>query len=92
MFPPSSRTSLVGSIGVLYSSFGFTELMGKAGIERRVHTAGKSKAILDPFQPTKSEDIKIMTQTLEDIHTQFKSHVKASRGNRIGPGLKTDSN
>jgi signal peptide peptidase SppA len=52
-----NSSSIVGSIGVIYSSFGFTELIKKVGIERRVHTAGKNKSTLDPFLEEKNEDI-----------------------------------
>ncbi|HTM77120.1 MAG TPA: S49 family peptidase, partial [Devosia sp.] len=49
-------SSIVGSIGVIMAGFGFVEAIGKLGIERRVHTAGRNKSTLDPFQPEKSED------------------------------------
>ena len=45
----ANSSSIIGSIGVIYSSFGFTELIKKIGVERRVHTAGKNKSTLDPF-------------------------------------------
>ena len=50
-------SSIVGSIGVVFAGFGFTGLIEKIGVERRVHTAGKSKAMLDPFRPEKEEDV-----------------------------------
>src|SRR3546814_21029693 len=50
-------TSIVGSIGVITSGFGFAELMEKAGIEQRVYTAGERKAILDPFRPENPDDV-----------------------------------
>ena len=50
-------SSIVGSIGVVSASFGFPELMKKIGVERRVHTAGQNKAVLDPFKPEKKEDV-----------------------------------
>ena len=53
----SNSSSIIGSIGVIYSSFGFTELIKKIGVERRVHTAGKNKSTLDPFLDEKKEDI-----------------------------------
>ena len=53
----ANSSSIIGSIGVIYSSFGFTELIKKVGVERRVHTAGKNKSSLDPFQEEKTEDI-----------------------------------
>ena len=53
----ANSSSIIGSIGVIYSSFGFTELIKKIGVERRVHTAGKNKSTLDPFLEEKKEDI-----------------------------------
>ena len=53
----SNSSSIIGSIGVIYSSFGFTELIKKVGVERRVHTAGKNKSTLDPFIDEKEEDV-----------------------------------
>ena len=53
----ANSSSIIGSIGVIYSSFGFTELIKKIGVERRVHTAGKNKSTLDPFLDEKKEDI-----------------------------------
>ena len=53
----ANSSSIIGSIGVIYSSFGFTELIKKIGVERRVHTAGKNKSTLDPFMEEKNEDI-----------------------------------
>src|SRR5690606_16706874 len=50
-------SSIVGSIGVVSASFGFTELIKKLGVERRVHTAGQNKAVLDPFKPERKEDV-----------------------------------
>ena len=52
-------SSIVGSIGVVSASFGFTDLMKKVGVERRVYTAGKNKAVLDPFQPEKERGRRI---------------------------------
>ena len=52
----ANSSSIIGSIGVIYSSFGFTELIKKIGVERRVHTAGKNKSTLDPFLEEKNED------------------------------------
>ena len=56
----ANSSSIIGSIGVIYSSFGFTELIKKIGVERRVHTAGKNKSTLDPFLEEKNEDIEIL--------------------------------
>ncbi len=78
-----SQGSIVGSIGVLMSSFGFTGLMDKLGIERRLMTAGENKAMLDPFQPQNPRH-RALTQTmLDDIHQQFITAVKEGRGKRL---------
>lgn len=76
--------SIVGSIGVVSAGFGFTELIAKAGVERRVHTAGDSKAMLDPFRPEDPKDIERLTAIQEDVHDQFKDWVRARRGARMG--------
>lgn len=76
-------TSIIGSIGVVYSGFGFPELLAKHGVERRVHTAGKSKSMLDPFKPEKAEDIKKLKAWQEQIHGVFIDHVKSARGVRL---------
>ena len=49
----ANQSSIIGSIGVIYSSFGFTELISKIGVQRRVYTAGKNKSTLDPFMEEK---------------------------------------
>ena len=77
------KASIVGSIGVLMDGFGFTGLMDKLGVERRLMTAGENKGFLDPFSP-QSEKQKEFTQTLLDqIHQQFIDVVKAGRGPRL---------
>ena len=67
----ANSSSIIGSIGVIYSSFGFTELIKKIGVERRVHTAGKNKSSLDPFQEEKSEDIERLKNIQLDLHKDF---------------------
>jgi signal peptide peptidase SppA len=76
-------SSIVGSIGVIFSSFGFPELMKKYGVERRVHTAGTSKSLADPFLPEKPEDVARLKALQEPIHQAFIAHVKARRGARL---------
>ena len=76
-------SSLVGSIGVIFASFGFPELMARQGIERRVVTAGRSKTLADPFLPQKPEDIKRLKALQGPIHEAFIAHVKARRGARL---------
>ncbi|MDJ0826385.1 MAG: S49 family peptidase [Rhodobacter sp.] len=78
-------SSIVGSIGVIYASFGFHDLIGRYGVERRVHTAGKSKSMLDPFRPEKPEDVEKLKVWQGQIHDTFIAHVKARRGDRLAP-------
>jgi protease-4 len=78
-----NQASIVGSIGVLMSSFGFTGLMDKLGVERRLLTAGENKGFLDPFS-TQSQKQKEFTQSLlAEIHQQFISVVRKGRGSRL---------
>ncbi|MBY4893792.1 multidrug transporter [Jannaschia sp. EhC01] len=76
-------SSIVGSIGVVSAGFGFVEALGKLGVERRVHTAGENKSILDPFSPEKAEDIERLKALQTDIHASFIEHVKTHRGTRL---------
>ena len=76
-------SSLLGSIGVIFASFGFPELMARQGIERRVVTAGRSKSFADPFLPQKPEDVERMRAIQTPIHAAFIAHVKARRGARL---------
>ncbi|MEM6727727.1 MAG: S49 family peptidase [Pseudomonadota bacterium] len=75
--------SVIGSIGVISAGFGFTEAIGKLGVERRVHTAGTSKSMRDPFKPEKSEDVERLKVLLEDIHGTFIDHVKTRRAAKL---------
>ncbi|GAB4164869.1 MAG: S49 family peptidase [Rickettsiaceae bacterium] len=79
----ASKSSLVGSIGVISSGFGFHEAIGRVGIERRVYTQGKTKSVLDPFQPEKESDIKIIKKIQKEIHEHFINSVKARRGGKL---------
>lgn len=76
-------SSIVGSIGVVAATFGFTEAIQKLGIERRVYTAGKNKVTLDPFQPEKKEDIDRLKAMQLEIHELFINLVKDSRGHKL---------
>ena len=78
--------SILGSIGVVSAGFGFTEAIGKLGVERRVHTAGKSKSLLDPFQPEKPEDLERLHRIQEGIHSRFIDWVKSRRGSKLPEG------
>ena len=75
--------SIVGSIGVVFAGFGFPEMLAKIGIERRIHTAGEKKAILDPFKNEDQDDVEILRELQADIHEQFKAHVRDWRGDRL---------
>lgn len=75
--------SIVGSIGVIFASFGFPEFLARQGIERRVITAGKSKSLADPFLPQKPEDVERLKALQAPIHAAFIDHVKARRGARL---------
>jgi len=79
----ANSSSIVGSIGVIYSSFGFTELIKKIGVERRVHTAGKNKSTLDPFLDEKKEDIERLKNIQLDLHKDFIDLVEKSRGTKL---------
>lgn len=84
-------SSIIGSIGVISSSFGFTEAIKKLGVERRVYTAGENKSTLDPFQPAKKEDIERIKTLQLEIHKVFIDIVKERRGDKLAdePNLFT---
>lgn len=77
------RSSIIGSIGVIAASFGFDGFMKQHGVERRVHTAGQSKSMWDPFLPEKPEDVERLKALQSDIHAAFIDHVKARREGRL---------
>ena len=76
-------SSIVGSIGVVSSGFGFQDLIRKIGVERRVHTAGQNKSILDPFQPEKKDDVERLKALQLQIHAIFIDMVKERRGAKL---------
>ena len=76
-------TSIVGSIGVVSGSFGFTDLIKKIGVERRVHTAGKNKVTNDPFQPEKPEDVERLKVLMEEMHGTFIEMVRERRAGKL---------
>ena len=76
-------SSITGSIGVISAGFGLNEAIGKIGIERRVHTAGKSKSMMDPFKKEVPADVKRLKGWLNDIHETFIGYVKDRRGGRL---------
>ena len=77
------QSSIVGSIGVISAGFGAQDFLARHGLERRVHTAGKSKSMLDPFRPEKEEDVARLKSMLEQIHETFIDHVKTRRGDKL---------
>jgi len=78
-----NKASIVGSIGVLMDGFGFTGLMDKLGVERRLMTAGENKGFLDPFSPQTEAQRKHAQSMLNHIHSQFIEVVKKGRGDRL---------
>jgi len=79
----ASSVSVIGSIGVVSAGFGFPELLEKIGVERRLYTSGKSKAMLDPFSAEKAEDVAYLKSLQSDIHNAFIAHVTHRRGTRL---------
>jgi len=77
------KASIVGSIGVLMDGFGFTGLMEKLGVERRLMTAGENKGFLDPFSPQTEKHRLFAQSMLDQVHKQFIDAVKAGRGKRL---------
>ena len=79
----ASNSSIVGSIGVRMDGFGVVDAMEKLGIESRTLTAGKNKALLDPFTPADEDAMKHLQAMIDDIHQQFIDAVKKGRGDRL---------
>ena len=79
----ANQSSIVGSIGVIYSSFGFKDLIQKIGVQRRVYTAGKNKSTLDPFLDEKKEDIERLKNIQLDLHKDFIDVVEKSRSIKL---------
>lgn len=79
----AETASIVGSIGVIYAGFGLTGAMEKVGVERRMFTAGESKARLDPFQPLKAEDAEWLQKLQTKIHEDFINRVKVARSDKL---------
>jgi signal peptide peptidase SppA len=75
--------SIVGSIGVVSAGFGFDRLIERFGIERRVHTAGDNKAMLDPFQPEDPKDVERLKSLQRSIHEVFEALVRSRRGAKL---------
>jgi signal peptide peptidase SppA len=77
------EASILGSIGVISGGFGFSELIKKIGVERRIYTAGENKSFLDPFSEARDEDIETLKKLQLEIHEVFKSWVKSRRGDKF---------
>lgn len=77
------RNSVLGSIGVISASFGFQDLIARHGIERRVHTSGTDKSMLDPFRPERPEDVARLESLQAVIHGNFIAQVRDRRGARL---------
>ena len=81
----ADTSSILGSIGVISASFGAADFLARHGLERRVHTAGKSKSQLDPFKPENPEDVTRLKVLLENMHGNFIAQVQSRRGDRLDP-------
>jgi protease-4 len=86
-----AKASIVGSIGVLMNGFGFTGLMEKLGVERRLITAGENKGMLDPFSPVDGKDVAHAKQLIAEVHQQFIAVVREGRGKRLKESADTFS-
>ena len=75
--------SIVGSIGVISAGFGFQDLIARIGVERRIHTAGERKSMLDPFRSEKPQDVERLERLHAEIHDGFKNWVRQRRAGRL---------
>lgn len=82
----ADANSILGSIGVISAGFGLHEFIGRYGIERRVHTAGEDKSLLDPFRPERDRDIERLKSLQTLIHQNFKDQVTSRRAGRLAEG------
>lgn len=85
----SEEASILGSIGVISASFGFSELIGRFGIERRLHTAGERKSLLDPFLPERKIEVERLEELQRGIHEVFREEVKRRRAGKIDAADET---
>ena len=85
----AEEASLLGSIGVVSAGFGVNRLIERFGIERRLHTAGERKSLLDPFLPEDPADVARLTALQQDIHETFKEQVRHRRGGKIDAADET---
>ncbi|HMK68241.1 MAG TPA: S49 family peptidase [Stellaceae bacterium] len=82
----ADAASLVGSIGVVTAGFGFAGVLKRLGVERRVHTAGRDKSMLDPFLGEDPRDVERLTRLQQDLHETFKELVTERRGAKLATG------
>ena len=82
-------TSIIGSIGVISASFGFPDLMQRIGVERRIHTAGDKKSMLDPFRTEDPKDVARLKAIQKEMHGSFQAMVRERRGERLKDNDKT---
>jgi signal peptide peptidase SppA len=76
-------SSIVGSIGVISAGFGFQDLIARIGVERRMHTSGERKSMLDPFRAEKAEDVERLHRLQAEIHEGFKNWVRERRAGKL---------
>ena len=79
----ADENSVVGSIGVISSGFGFQDLLQRVGVERRLHTAGEKKSLLDPFKAEDPKELARLKSLQKEIHESFKTQVRERRGERL---------
>ncbi|MGV9827334.1 MULTISPECIES: S49 family peptidase [unclassified Gordonia (in: high G+C Gram-positive bacteria)] len=79
----AAHTSLVGSIGVVSSGFGFADVLSRFGVERRLYTAGDNKARLDVFSPEQEADVEWLKALQEQLHSAFIGWVRQRRGKKL---------
>lgn len=79
----ADENSIVGSIGVISAGFGFSRLIDRVGVERRIYSAGERKSLLDPFQPEDEKDVGRLKELQREIHDSFKRYVRTRRGDRL---------
>ena len=79
----ANASSIIGSIGVITSTFGFHEAIRRLGVERRLFTSGERKSLLDPFLPERPEDVERLRNLQRELHETFKAHVRKRRGARL---------
>ena len=85
----ANHSSIIGSIGVVHAGFGLHRFLENHGIERRLHTAGDRKAMLDPFTPESEQDVKRLSALMKELHGTFRTHVRERRGERLKASART---